>query len=231
MLGIGPVKLQQYSVMMINNLSCNHLSHPGTHYQSFTTISTLVTSSENGHSNLCIFTSAMACCVSNAQKLAAGWYPSRRLMGHGVVSEHAYWCSYRVCDMREQKDARPRVDALTAPTSNKDVLEMMKLGEKKAGKDYVLVDLRRNDYEVILHAHIHVLTSNEVYNDVGRDYLRLDRSSRAELIPDHAYSKIYSQMDRALNPFNSQLWVVLERPARPRDLALLSAEMTLDLVC
>jgi hypothetical protein len=29
----------------------------------------------------------------------------------------------------------------------------------------------------------------------------------------------------------SNLWVILERPARPRDLTLLSAEMTLDLVC
>jgi hypothetical protein len=36
-----------------------------------------------------------------------------------MVSELVYWCCYRVCDMREKKDARPRVDALTAPTSNK----------------------------------------------------------------------------------------------------------------
>jgi hypothetical protein len=35
-----------------------------------------------------------------------------------VVSELVYWCRYGVCDMREQKDARPRVDAPTAPTSN-----------------------------------------------------------------------------------------------------------------
>jgi hypothetical protein len=35
-----------------------------------------------------------------------------------VVSELVYWCRYRVCDIREQKDARPRVDTLTAPTLN-----------------------------------------------------------------------------------------------------------------
>jgi hypothetical protein len=34
------------------------------------------------------------------------------------MSELMYWCSYRVCDMREQKDARPRVNALIAPTSD-----------------------------------------------------------------------------------------------------------------
>jgi hypothetical protein len=31
-----------------------------------------------------------------------------------VVSELMYWCSYGKCYIREQKDARPRVDALTA---------------------------------------------------------------------------------------------------------------------
>jgi len=68
-----------------------------------------------------------------------------------------------------------------------DVLEMMKLGEKKAGMNYVLVDLRRNDHEVNFHTHIHDLTSNEAHYDVGRDYPRLDQSSCAELIPHHAY--------------------------------------------
>jgi hypothetical protein len=34
------------------------------------------------------------------------------------VSELLYWCSYGKCYIREQKDARPRVDAVTATTSN-----------------------------------------------------------------------------------------------------------------
>jgi hypothetical protein len=36
-----------------------------------------------------------------------------------MVSELLYWCSYGKCYIREQKDARPRVDAVTATTSNK----------------------------------------------------------------------------------------------------------------
>jgi hypothetical protein len=35
-----------------------------------------------------------------------------------VVSKLMYWCGYRECNFKEQKDARPRVDALTASTSN-----------------------------------------------------------------------------------------------------------------
>jgi hypothetical protein len=35
-----------------------------------------------------------------------------------MVSELLYWCSYGKCYIREQKDARPRVDAVTATTSN-----------------------------------------------------------------------------------------------------------------
>lgn len=68
-----------------------------------------------------------------------------------------------------------------------DVLEIMKLGQNKAGKDYVLVDLRRNDHEVNFYAHIHDHASNEAHNTVGWDYPRLDQSSRAELIPYHTY--------------------------------------------
>jgi hypothetical protein len=37
-----------------------------------------------------------------------------------VVSELVYWCSYGKCYIREQKDTRPRVDAVTATTSNRN---------------------------------------------------------------------------------------------------------------
>jgi hypothetical protein len=36
-----------------------------------------------------------------------------------MVSELLYWCSYGKWYIREQKDARPRVDAVTATTSNR----------------------------------------------------------------------------------------------------------------
>ncbi len=48
----------------------------------------------------------------------------------------------------------PWYAAYPAPKSNADgisreeVLEMLKAGEEVAGKDFVLVDVRRNDHEV-----------------------------------------------------------------------------------
>jgi hypothetical protein len=39
-----------------------------------------------------------------------------------MVSELLYWCSYGKCYIREQKDARPRVDAVTATTSNRSTI-------------------------------------------------------------------------------------------------------------
>ncbi|EMD64594.1 hypothetical protein GGP41_003120 [Bipolaris sorokiniana] len=42
-----------------------------------------------------------------------------------------------------------------------DVLEIMKLGQNKAGKDYVLVDLRRNDHEGgTIHGSINLPAQN-----------------------------------------------------------------------
>ena len=35
-----------------------------------------------------------------------------------MVSKLVDWCSYRVCDVKEQKDAMPRIDALIAPALN-----------------------------------------------------------------------------------------------------------------
>jgi hypothetical protein len=48
-----------------------------------------------------------------------------------------YWCSYRKCYIREQKDARPRVDVLTATTSNND---LPKIGDDNLLKPPVLLD-------------------------------------------------------------------------------------------
>ena len=39
------------------------------------------------------------------------------------------------------------------------------------------------------------------------------------------------KLDIACKLFENILWVILEIPGTPRDLALLGAEMTLDLVC
>lgn len=71
-----------------------------------------------------------------------------------------------------------------ATIRREDVLDMIKQGAETSSRDYVLVDLRRNDHEVCHIAH-HLTSPFKELSELGRHYPRFNQSSCTEFVPYH----------------------------------------------
>ena len=63
---------------------------------------------------------------------------------------------------------------------------MIKQSAETSSKDYVPIDLRRNDLEVC-DVDRHPMLSSEELSNAGRHHPGLDQPSRAELVPYHSH--------------------------------------------
>ena len=62
---------------------------------------------------------------------------------------------------------------------------MIKQSAKTSSRDYILVDLRRNDYEVTLITNLQF--PHHRTNELGWHHSRFDQSSCAESVPYHGH--------------------------------------------
>jgi hypothetical protein len=74
----------------------------------------------------------------------------------------------------------PRISPATI--RREDVLDMIKRSAETSSRDYVLIDLRRNDFEVCNMNQCPMLLFEELSN-VGWYYPQFNQSPRAELAP------------------------------------------------
>ena len=74
----------------------------------------------------------------------------------------------------------PRITAATI--RREDVLNMIKQNTEASIRDYILIDLRRNDFEVCNADHYYTLPFRKL-STVGRHHPRFNQPSRAELVP------------------------------------------------
>jgi hypothetical protein len=78
--------------------------------------------------------------------------------------------------------AYPAPRIAPATIRREDVLDMIKQSAETSSRDYVLIDLRRNDFEVSTINQYPMLVFEEL-SKVGWYYSQFDQSSRAELVP------------------------------------------------
>lgn len=80
--------------------------------------------------------------------------------------------------------AYPTPRTTPAIIRREDVLDMIKQSAETSSRDYILIDLRRNDYEVRKIDHFHTLLWKGL-SKAGRYHLRFNQPSCAEFVPYH----------------------------------------------